>query len=263
LRDKVDGTTDTIAIYPTLENRTAYTYNTITFNGSGNGNERIRFFSNYNFAAKGISINNVSLMQDTSAWLVDIKLIEITEPNANIQVSSDAPYVKVVIANTNRRPLTNVPISYTLDGVLYADTIRGVINSGDIVPFIFEQRADFSAEKSYELVVFSQVSDDIDRSNDTLRRTVTATSNQSLLKTAVPITIYPNPATTEVFIKSPKEISTIYIYDLRGQLLGEVRVNNTEFLMNISDFPSGLYLFSCQIGNERISQRVVIKNDQL
>ncbi len=260
LRDKVDGTTDTIATYPTLANTTTYAYQSIAFNSSGNGNERIRFFSNYNFAAKGIYINYVSLVPDTSAWPIDIKLVEITSPNTDIG-TSDEPYVMINIANVNLRPVANIPIYYTLDGTLYSDVIGTVLNPGQTLPFIFSQRADFSAAKSYELAVFTHVPGDINLSNDTLRRTVIATPIRST-ETSVPLKIYPNPATTEVFIQSPKEISSIFIYDLRGQLLREVTVNNTEFHLNTSDFPAGLYLFSCQIGEERVSQRVIIKNNQ-
>jgi len=72
--------------------------------------------------------------------------------------------------------------------------------------------------------------------------------------------IHPNPATTEVFIQSENEISTVFIHDIRGQLIREIRVNNTEYHLNTTDFPAGMYVFTIVVGNERVSKRIIIND---
>jgi len=74
------------------------------------------------------------------------------------------------------------------------------------------------------------------------------------------LSIHPNPATTEVFIQSEQEISTLFIHDIRGQLIREIRVNNTEYHLNTTDFPAGIYVFTIVVGNERVSKRIIIND---
>jgi len=72
--------------------------------------------------------------------------------------------------------------------------------------------------------------------------------------------IHPNPATTEVFVQSEQEISTLFIHDIRGQLIREIRVKNTEYHLNTTDFPTGVYVFTVVVGNERVSKRIIIND---
>ena len=68
--------------------------------------------------------------------------------------------------------------------------------------------------------------------------TQVVTSSSSLL-TGSPISIYPNPATDQVFIKHDKPIEEIKIYNLLGQNLTATWKNNT---VNVSGLPNGHYI---------------------
>ena len=74
------------------------------------------------------------------------------------------------------------------------------------------------------------------------------------------LSIHPNPATTEVFIQSEGEISMVFIHDVRGQLVREIRVNSAEYHLNTTDFPAGVYVFTVVIGNAHVSQRIIIND---
>jgi hypothetical protein len=272
-RDNADGTPDIIF---TNSNIIApiYTTSSAQFVASGDGKERIRFVSNYNASAEGIYINHFTIKADTSAWPADAELVRIVAPTSGINLGIEEP-ITIKVANLNRRPLVNLHVYYSINGV-HCETCRdsiALLNEGDTIEFTFRQRAYLGEYKTYEIVAWINGAriGDINHSNDTARARITNCEPCTPCDTNYPcqnsispmivdnaITIYPNPATTEVFIRSEKEISTLFIHDMRGQLIKEIRVNSTEYQLNTSYFPIGTYLFTVLIGNERVTQRVMI-----
>ncbi len=254
-----DGSSETLDAQAGITN-TDYVSKTLTLNPLGGNHERILFNSTYSANAKGLSINSFYIRVDTSAWDADVKIDNIFTPVSGIELTATET-VSVNVSNIARRPLKNVPISYQLDNGTAVQEIIPTLNPGEIVSFTFAQKIDLSAYKEYTITVFTGLSDDMDRSNDTLSTTVTNTVSSVLgkIKEAI-FTVYPNPATVEVSIESNREISTLYIYNLQGTLIAEKQINNTESVVNTSNLKPGLYLFTCQIGDQRISRRVVIRN---
>lgn len=59
--------------------------------------------------------------------------------------------------------------------------------------------------------------------------------------------IYPNPATTVLNIKTDKPVSTYSIFDLTGRIVNSGKLNNGTAI-NISHLPSGLYILSYDNG---------------
>jgi hypothetical protein len=262
LRDRADGTSD-ILFADTDIRTTTYSTKSVPFKGIGDGKERIRFLSNYNFSAQGIYIDQFTIKVDTASWPADAKMVRIVAPQTDTGLSVDEPII-IEVANINRRPLTNLYVFYSIDGGGWHKDSIPFLGTDSTTTFTFRQRAYLGEFRTYEITAFVDVVGDVDRSNDTVQKTVInhrrpdpPVSISNLHKES-PVRIYPNPATTEVFIKSEKEISTLFIYDMRGLRVKEIRINNTEYHLNTSDFPAGIYLFSTIIGYERISQRVVI-----
>ena len=272
-RDNTDGTSDVIFTNSNIIAPT-YTTNSAQFVASGDGKERIRFVSNYNALAEGIYINHFTIKVDTSAWPADAELVRIVAPTSGINLGIEEP-ITIEVANLNRRPLVNLHVYYSIDGA-HCETCRdsiALLKPDETIEFTFRQRAHLGVHKTYEIVAWidGERIRDINLSNDTARIWVTncepctpCDSNYPCQNSINPlivdnaITIYPNPATTEVFIRSEKEISTLFIHDMRGQLIKEIRVNSTEYQLNTNNFPAGTYLFTILIGNERVSQRVMI-----
>ena len=260
-RERINGTVETLFNHPAITN-TSYTSNSVSFVASGTGNERIRFHSNYNAYAQGIYINYFEIKVDTSRWPITVNLIAMTSPVSGTNLSAQEP-VTVFVSSVGRRPLRNLPIHYTMGGVRVTDTIPS-LDPGQTLMFTFKTPVNLSQEGLYRIVVFTE---DPTITNGSIEQYITheRDTGASIL---IPhpesnlLSIYPNPASTEVFIKSSKEISTLFIYDVRGFLLSEIRINGTEYHLSTSDFPTGVYVFSFQIGDGRVSRRVVIQNNQ-
>jgi hypothetical protein len=79
--------------------------------------------------------------------------------------------------------------------------------------------------------------------------TGTKPTNYDIRNTKDKINLYPNPTNGTVFINMPST-NKVYIYNMMGILTKELYLNQGEHEINISDFPSGVYLF--RVGNESI-----------
>ena len=70
--------------------------------------------------------------------------------------------------------------------------------------------------------------------------------------------IYPNPATTTIFVESA-ESAQVSIIDLTGRCVKEVVISNTVSSINIEDVESGVYFISVQQGDNNYVEKLVIK----
>lgn len=56
------------------------------------------------------------------------------------------------------------------------------------------------------------------------------------------LSVYPNPVSDKVYVKSEKLINTIQLYDINGRVLLSIdRINQLEAEIDLSDFPNGIY----------------------
>ncbi len=78
-------------------------------------------------------------------------------------------------------------------------------------------------------------------------------SDQNLVN----ISIYPNPATDFLNIVSNKSIDEISIYSAEGKLIQTIKENTTQ--IDISTYPSGLYLVNLRSGNVSKTQKLIKK----
>ncbi|MDR2907144.1 MAG: T9SS type A sorting domain-containing protein [Bacteroidales bacterium] len=264
MKYNADETTETLFTQPSSSFSTAYQTKVVSYTTTG-ANERFVFASNSNNQAQGVYIDYFSIVEDTAGWPADVRMLAISSPKSDTALSA-TERVTVRVTNNALRPLKNVPIYYQLNGVLVEETIPS-LTPGQVLNFTFAQTADLSSYQSYELVIFSGLSDDLDRTNDTLRATVTcyppAESSVENLVSDVQFAVYPNPATTHVVIRSDKTISKLLIHTITGKFVTEIALNSTEYQLNTSDFPTGVYLFSCQIGQAWVQQKVIIETNRL
>lgn len=74
------------------------------------------------------------------------------------------------------------------------------------------------------------------------------------------VLIYPNPSSSEVFIKSKTNLSKVTIYSQTGALVKTInrKDNATEFIVNISDLPKALYIFELQNDSEKTWKKVLV-----
>ena len=75
------------------------------------------------------------------------------------------------------------------------------------------------------------------------------------------LTIYPNPGSNEItlFNSTEKKITTVKIRDLRGRLISEVRINNSELenQILIESLSSGMYFISVNVSSKTEVMRLL------
>jgi len=72
------------------------------------------------------------------------------------------------------------------------------------------------------------------------------------------ISIYPNPAQTEIFIKNLNPGGALTIHNVLGQVVR--RISRLESLrVPVSDLPSGVYALTYQYGNKKYNNRLIIQ----
>jgi len=71
--------------------------------------------------------------------------------------------------------------------------------------------------------------------------------------------LFPNPASGIVNIKSDYTINTIKIYNYSGQVIASELVNNKSYQLNTSKFTPGLYMFQIETNEGTITKRIIIE----
>jgi hypothetical protein len=72
--------------------------------------------------------------------------------------------------------------------------------------------------------------------------------------------VFPNPNNGQNILISGKEISTIKIFNIQGQLLKEIETQHEETLVNLENQPKGIYLVNVQFKNGNVvTEKLVIQ----
>lgn len=75
------------------------------------------------------------------------------------------------------------------------------------------------------------------------------------------IKLFPNPTpgivTMAISQLEPEEKVQIFVTDMKGQILVKEEQNNPNFKIDLSAYPSGFYILSTIIGNERIEWKII------
>lgn len=76
-------------------------------------------------------------------------------------------------------------------------------------------------------------------------------------------TVYPNPATpsTQVFVKlenAPPSATVMNLYDMKGHLISQYNITDFQDDINLGSLASGMYVLSTQIGEDRLTKRLVV-----
>lgn len=116
---------------------------------------------------------------DTLNKFVTVATLDVTVSAMVAPVSAcELPnqIVRVRVRNQRAAVVNNVPISYTINGgAVQNDTVASINGNSQFV-FTFKQNFNFSANGTYNIVVWTNLGDDFDRSNDSL---VSVVQNQS------------------------------------------------------------------------------------
>ena len=74
------------------------------------------------------------------------------------------------------------------------------------------------------------------------------------------VLLYPNPTSSEVFIKTKTNLSKVTIYSQTGTLVKTVNLNDNsnEIKVNVNDLPKALYIFELQNETEKTWKKVIV-----
>ena len=81
------------------------------------------------------------------------------------------------------------------------------------------------------------------------------------LNESASISIYPNPAISEIIILSPifDSRSSVFIYDLFGQQQDEIKIpaRQARVSIDVSNYPAGMYLLEVVVDGEKIRKKFI------
>lgn len=86
-----------------------------------------------------------------------------------------------------------------------------------------------------------------------------ATSNDKNNMATEDVTVYPNPVNDILVVNCETEMQSIAIYDITGQMLMSMHVNETSTLVDVSDFEAGSYVVVVTRGDGTLSTERMIK----
>jgi len=74
------------------------------------------------------------------------------------------------------------------------------------------------------------------------------------------VLLYPNPSSSEVFIKTQRNLSKITIYSQTGVLVKSLKLsdNSNELKVNVNDLPKSLYIFELESDGEKTWKKVIV-----
>ena len=71
--------------------------------------------------------------------------------------------------------------------------------------------------------------------------------------------MYPNPTTNLLQIKSDKLLTSVRVFNVKGQLVWENENPNTTFTLEMKEFGKGLYLVEFSTASKTYTKNVIVK----
>ncbi|MCX8144273.1 MAG: M14 family zinc carboxypeptidase [Bacteroidia bacterium] len=88
-----------------------------------------------------------------------------------------------------------------------------------------------------------------------VRKIINPTSVNELNTINSDILIYPNPSTDDVNILSNEKINTIYIYDISGKLVDEIKNVDSQNFQYTKQLNSGIYFIRVELKNQNVTNK--------
>ncbi|MDQ0067012.1 T9SS type A sorting domain-containing protein [Chryseobacterium lathyri] len=89
-------------------------------------------------------------------------------------------------------------------------------------------------------------------------KTASALGTSDIIRNTATVGIYPNPTNAIINIKADSLIESVSIINMVGQKLNNIQFNNNQ--INMSEFPSGIYIVELKLKNGQSVSKKIIKN---
>ncbi|MCX6272639.1 MAG: GEVED domain-containing protein [Bacteroidetes bacterium] len=156
------------------------------------GPVRMRIRISYNEIPSPCDISEYGEVEDytiqvTQVFSDDAGVYLVLKPPTGMDLSA-INMVKARIRNYGNHSLTNLPITYRVNGATpVTETFAGPLLPGDSTDFTFSTPADLSIAGTYTIKVYSGVPGDVQHSNDTVTKQVTCYHFGNQLFTSGPV----------------------------------------------------------------------------
>ena len=141
---------------------------TSTIDLSYAGDHSIAVFSQYK--NDGDRLNDSLLTIVKSPYDLDVGVTRVLGPTS--QVGLDSQAVTVEIKNYGVKTVGNIPLILKVNDLIILDTLKQNLQNGDLVDFNFSQKVDFSAIKTFEIIAYTELSNDQKFLNDTAKKSI-------------------------------------------------------------------------------------------
>ncbi len=121
------------------------------------------------FVGTRVGVNGNMAIDDLRIYQPDPVNIEMTAfiaPQNGFCTYSNAEDVVIQVKNLGCLPISNIPVAFELNGVIFRDTIPTNLISGGTTTFTFGPKANLSAYISHTIRVFSEAPNDSDPTNN-------------------------------------------------------------------------------------------------
>ena len=209
----------------------------------------------------GINIDKIIISPVTG--VNNVGITEISNPVDNGTLT-EAETVTVKVSNENIYELTNVPISYTINGLNPVNELVPSIPPGATIDYSFTQKGDLSAENQiYKIEVKTDWAGDVNAYDDTLSVTINNISTGINYISNNEILVYPTIAKDKIHIKfngnySHPEFSLINVW---GQTIYQntsiVATQGVTFDLDVARIPRGLYVLKFNSSEGAFSEKII------
>ena len=172
--------------------------------------------------------------------------------------ATDNVEIDIVKRQINTPPAWQTALCADICYAPTVDSIRMTLAPSQVQPFIFYFYTDANPDSGSVRVVFRNVNN----TNNRYTQRFIGYTNQVGIESSnepSPINIYPNPVTGKLRINNTElRIEKIEIYNAQSNMVYTSEMRNSDFEINISDLPQGLYFLTITDENKnRITKRFV------
>jgi hypothetical protein len=166
---------------------------------------------------------------------------------------TDAGAFYILYMNVNGTVKSHLKITEGLDG------FSGDLDTGDLFGMALSSVGKFG--DFFTLMVGTRLDDDSATDAGAaymlfIRGQITSDINNLILTKEV---VYNNPVQDILYIKTELNNSTFYLYDTSGKLVRQVKLENKNLQMNVSNLSKGLYIGVLENGDYRKTMKLIIE----
>ena len=197
--------------------------------------------TNTHLASPSSQISNITTKDGVEE--PQVLSVEITPKSANVQPSQTQQFTATVTAVGG----ANESVTWSVTGNSSSQT---TVSSAGLLTV--------GSNESAKTITVKATSTFNTAKFDEATVTVGSVGIQTITNDELRITVYPNPTTGELNIQSSTfKVQSVEIYDIMGKKQKSRRAEEQNVVMDISEFPSGVYFVKINTENGTITKKVI------